>query len=971
MRQPDSNSDTTGRRRLRRRFGQSISAKLCLLFAVLLLAALANILVARALLVNLSGVAETVNVAGRLRMLSQRLAYQSTVALQAGAPPAGARAPDNDLNQERTVADYEAALNALDRGGAAFGYALAPPSAVSTPYLAALRAEWRRYRAQAGSAQTADVIARHQHMQLALAEALVGSLTGQAQEAQRDALALMIALAAVDAVVLAAAFLWLRRRVVTPLRALTRYTRAFARGEYQTRVAVASRDEIGELALAFNHSAQHIGHLLSDLETDRASMRLAEQTFRGLAENSVVGVYIVRQQRFHFVNPKMAEMFGYDRQHMMDSASVFDIVVEQEREFVEHNIARRISGEVNAVHYERRAQRRDGSTFNAEVYGSSMLIDGQPSTIGIILDITQRKRVERALRLQNACNEVLIRATDEASLLTRICQIVRQVGGHSCVRVSFSEPGRAPTQAGARAPGMDDVSGVLSLPLRAPSGAGAGAGSSACIGTLMVCAVPDEPFSGDDVIILTRLADNLAYGVAALRAEVERARYQQQLEYSANYDALTGLANRNLLSERLRSAGAHAARNGTMVGVLLHDLDNFKIINDSLGHEAGDALLVAVARRMRAAVREHDTVARLGGDEFVIVLPNVASSEEVAAVGRKLLAELARPFTIAHQKVYISASIGICMAPADGEAEPALLRNVDLAMYRAKRDGRNTMRFFTEELNAHNRERQELESALHHALEHGEFMLHYQPKIDYASGAITGVEALVRWNHPTLGVLQPDSFIALAEETGLIERLGAWVLRTACCQMRALHDSEGVDPNLIVAVNLSARQLDPAQLLRTVSAALADSGLAPACLELELTETAVMADCASAIGILNELKALGVRLSLDDFGTGYSSLEHLRHLPFDSIKIDRSFIVGVGQQGNDRAIVKTIIALASNLNMSVIAEGVEQREQAEFLHAHACHEMQGFLFARALAVPQLADMLARAPWARVDETVTA
>jgi diguanylate cyclase (GGDEF)-like protein/PAS domain S-box-containing protein len=696
------------------------------------------------------------------------------------------------------------------------------------------------------------------------------------------------------------------------------------------------------LALALRQCAQRIGALTAELERERNGSRQADLTFRSLAENTVVGVYIVQDGRYRFVNPKMADMFAYDRQEMVDAASALDLVADDERAFVAHNIERRIRGEVREVHYERSARRKDGSTFDVEVYGSAMELDGAPSTIGIILDITARKRVERAMRLQNACGEAVIRATGTAALLEQICRIVHEVGGHPYVRVSCG--GEPLAAAGVREEGL---ASVMELPLTA---------GLETMGVLTVAAATPNAFTVDEKKIMERLADNLAHGIAALQADAARKRYEQQLEYGANYDALTGLANRNLLSDRLRVAIANASRSGKMVGILLHDLDNFKVVNDSLGHDAGDALLKVVAQRMRAVVRETDTVARLGGDEFVIVLPDMEHCNEAMVVASKLLGELSQPFTVDQQQVYVSASIGVSLFPRDGEQEQTLLKNVDLAMYRAKREGRNTVRFFTEELNAHNRARQKLETALHHALEHAEFDLHYQPKVNIHTGAITGVEALVRWNHPTLGLIAPSEFIPLAEETGLIVELGAWVIRTACRQSRAWQAIAGAPVNM--AVNLSARQLDPDQLIHVVADALSDSGLAAHHLELELTETAIMPDAVEAIGILSDLKCLGVRLSLDDFGTGYSSLNYLRRFPLDSIKIDRSFIAGVGESGNDRAIVKTIVALASNLNMNVIAEGVENQVQADFLALHGCREMQGFYFARPLPAPQVAQLLA-------------
>jgi diguanylate cyclase (GGDEF)-like protein/PAS domain S-box-containing protein len=987
---------------LRNFFRPSISRKICALLVSALLVAVANIMVARFLLHDLNGVAETVNVAGKLRMLSQKIAYQSTKALYEPWPAAPAL--------QRSIDEYETALWALVNGGKAFGFTLRQPSAQLIAHLKTIQSDWERYRpvgldraAQpAGmhdAAKQSMLIAEAAAIQLERAERVVLALTKEAQQAQATALAKMYALLALDILALGLVLATARSNFVDPLRALAQQSLALARGDYHARVTFSSPDEIGQLALAFNQSAERIGELVADLERDRHSIRQAELTFRGLAENTVVGVYIVQNERFRFVNPKMADMFAYDRQEMMMTASALDLVVDKERDFVEQNIQRRLSGEVREVHYERSARRKDGSIFDVEVYGSSMEIDGGPSTIGIILDITERKRVERAMRLQTACSEAVIRATDEAVLLEQICQIVHEVGGHPYVWVSFADESvsrrarvvaltgiqeealrsalrqaddcaeccrdtTAVTLAEGRTAISNDirdhvscrvwqgfsvacgVASVMALPLKAGSGT---------IGALTVCATAPNAFNVDEKRIMERLADNLAYGIAALQADAARKRYEQQLEYGANYDALTGLANRNLLSDRLRQAIASASRNGNMVGILLHDLDNFKVINDSLGHDAGDALLKVVAQRMRAVVRETDTVARLGGDEFVIVLPAMESSNEATIVANKLLYELSKPFTVEQQQVYVSASIGVSLYPRDGEQEQMLLKNVDLAMYRAKREGRNTVRFFTEELNADNRERQKLETALHHALENEEFVLHYQPKIDYNSCTITGVEAVVRWNHPTLGVVQPSAFIPLAEETGLIVELGAWVIKTACRQSRAWQDAGGVPVNM--AVNLSARQLDPGQLINTVADALSQAGLAPQHLELELTETAIMPVAIEAIGILTDLKSLGVRLSLDDFGTGYSSLNYLRRFPLDSIKIDRSFIMGVDENANDRAIVKTIIALAFNLNMNVIAEGVENRTQAEFLKLHGCHEMQGFFFAKPLPAAELADLL--------------
>jgi diguanylate cyclase (GGDEF)-like protein len=490
------------------------------------------------------------------------------------------------------------------------------------------------------------------------------------------------------------------------------------------------------------------------------------------------------------------------------------------------------------------------------------------------------------------------------------------------------------------------LAGVLAVPLKV---------GRETIGALTIHARSANAFAADDIQVAEKLVANLAFGIAALRADAARRRYAEQLEYDANHDSLTGLANRNLFGDRLRQAIAAARRHGNMVAVLLHDLDNFKVINDSLGHGAGDQLLACVARRLTSATRETDTVARLGGDEFVIVMPDVVRPEDATAVASKVLESLSAPFHIDGQEIFVSASTGISLYPRDGADEQSLLKNVDLAMYRAKHQGRGRISFFTEEMNAVNRARQQMETELHRALEREEFILHYQPRMDLRTGRISGVEALVRWQHPKHGIVSPSEFIPLAEETGLIVPIGAWVLREACRQTR-LWRQEGLR-GLGVAVNLSMRQLQSDGLLADVLDALDKADADPSCLELEITETAIMKDAEAAVRLLHRLKDAGVRLSLDDFGTGYSSFHYLRHFPLDSLKIDRSFVAEIHADQRESPLITAMIAMARNLGLGVIAEGVETREQAEFLHANGCHETQGFYFSRPLPPWGLRELL--------------
>jgi diguanylate cyclase (GGDEF)-like protein/PAS domain S-box-containing protein len=373
------------------------------------------------------------------------------------------------------------------------------------------------------------------------------------------------------------------------------------------------------------------------------------------------------------------------------------------------------------------------------------------------------------------------------------------------------------------------------------------------------------------------------FGIA--RDITDRKRYKEQLAHQANYDALTRLANRNLLADRLQQSLVYADRSQRLVAVLLLDLDRFKIVNDSLGHGQGDVLLQRVAERLAECVRPADTVARLGGDEFVITLAEVAEAGDVGLVAKKIQGTLSRPFTVAGRELYVTVSIGISLYPADGQDGECLLRQADIAMYRAKEEGRNTFRFFSAEMHQSSMETLDLEADLRRALERQEFVLHYQPKVDIASGRITGCEALVRWQHPEKGMIFPAAFIPLAEETGLIVSLGDWLLRTGCSQNRQWQQA-GLPP-ITVATNLSARQFREADLAETVRRTLRETGLRPQYLSLEVTESLIMKDPVGAADTMRRFKELGVGLCLDDFGTGYSSLNYLRRFPVDCLKIDR------------------------------------------------------------------------------------
>jgi diguanylate cyclase (GGDEF)-like protein len=439
----------------------------------------------------------------------------------------------------------------------------------------------------------------------------------------------------------------------------------------------------------------------------------------------------------------------------------------------------------------------------------------------------------------------------------------------------------------------------------------------------------------------------------------EKTKADEWIEYLASHDSLTKLPNRDTFNELLHHAIERAHRHQRQFALLFIDLDRFKVINDSLGHDAGDILLLETADRLRDALRGSDVVARLGGDEFVVILEQTAEREDVENIARHLLSVLSQPLQLSGHECHTTASIGIAMYPSNGADVQTLTKNADMAMYLAKEDGKNGFRFFTKEIKTQSIERLTLESALRRALERDQFALHYQPKVDMATGQITGVEALLRWTHPELSVLPPMQFIPLAEETGLIVPIGRWVLKEACAQNMAWQ-RRGLRP-VSMAVNLSPRQFADERLLQDIDEALAASGMSPVLLQLEVTESMVMRNVSRAIKVLDAIQSRGIRLAIDDFGTGYSSMSLMKQFPIDTIKIDRSFVRDLPQDTEDRAIAQAIISMGKALGMTVVAEGVETTAQEAFLRDHACDEMQGFLYGKPVTPQQMADLLRLAP----------
>ncbi len=703
----------------------------------------------------------------------------------------------------------------------------------------------------------------------------------------------------------------------------------------------------GELEFDDDEHPIRLSGIMQDItERRQAEMALkqSESNFRALTENANVGILVNHQGRHVFANPRLLEMLGYTQEEVQ-LTTIEDLVHPEELDKVRRNFKDRLAGRPALSSYETVLISKVGTPVPVELTATLTTWAGEPAGLVFLHDIRERIRSETEMRKLSSA----IAQTADAVMITDRQGIIEYVN-----------PAFETMTGYVRA----DVIGAGSNILKS------GRQGETFYQRLWSTILAGEPFS--DVLVnrrkdgtlyyeektITPLKDtygSITHFVSTGRDITERMQTQEQLQYLAQHDALTELPNRVLLLDRLKQGLARARWHRRLVAVLFVDLDRFKTINDTLGHEVGDRLLQQLADRFRRSVREGDTVARFGGDEFVILLDDVADESDIAAIAKKVLETLAPPFEIDDQRLYITASIGISLYPNDGEDSGILLKHADIAMYRAKELGKNTYQFFAADMSARAFERLSLETRLRHALERNEFVLQYQPQIDVATGRIVGVEALLRWQHPDFGLVLPGDFIASLEETGQIAPVGDWVLTTACAQLRAWHSAGYQD--LQMAVNLSPRQLQSDGFAARTKNTLAIFDIPPSRLELEITENVLLRQAGMAHDALEGLRVLGVRLAIDDFGTGYSSLAYLQRFSIDTLKIDRSFVHDIPGDPDDSAITTAIAALARSLQLTIVAEGVETVAQRDFLRQLGCTIMQGHLFSRPLPPEEVSRLL--------------
>jgi len=695
-----------------------------------------------------------------------------------------------------------------------------------------------------------------------------------------------------------------------------------------------------------------VGHDITERKQMEEALRQSEEKHRTIIENIQDGYCEVDLEgNFTFFNDSTCEIYGYTREELMGMSNRQIADKENTKKVFEafNKIYRTgISGSI----FDYEIIRKDGARRQIEI-SASLKKDSSGNPIGFsgtVRDATERKRTEAALRQSEEKYRTILESIHESYFEVDLAGNFTFVNGSMCRLTGCSKEE------------------LLGMNHKQFTNEETAKEVYQAFNKVYTTGEPSKAFDWQVIrkdgvklfieasVTLQKDSSGKPTGFKGMIRDItERKQMEQQLSHMATHDTLTGLPNRLMFRQMLNQAIRSAQRHKWQLAVFFIDLDRFKAINDSLGHEAGDRLLQEIARRFKQSLRAVDVVGRLGGDEFVIFIEEVKKLSQVEVVAHKILSTAIKPMVLQGEECRVTASVGISIYPKDGEDEQSLMKNADMAMYVAKEEGKNNYQFYSKNIRSLSNERLSLETNLRRALERKEFSLQYQAMLDFKTGAITGVEALLRWDNPSLGSITPTQFIPVAEETGLIVPIGRWVMKTACAQNIAWQ-RQGLPP-VCMAVNLSLRQLMDDNLLDDINAALAHSGMEPNLLELEITESMLMYDPVHLIAVLTNIKKLGVRLAIDDFGTGYASLAQIRRFPIDTLKVDRSFIHNLPQDSENRSITEAIIAMGKALSLTVVAEGVETQDQWDYLRNHICDEMQGFYFSKPIAPDQFADLL--------------
>ena len=695
-----------------------------------------------------------------------------------------------------------------------------------------------------------------------------------------------------------------------------------------------------------------IGRVEQRLASSQAEIKESEVRFRGLVESSSDWIWEVdANARYVYASPKIKDLLGYEPAEVLGKTP-FDLMPADEAEHLAPVFAAITAEHRPFQALENRNLHQDGRIVVLETSGAPIL-DRDGNLLGyrgIDRDITARKLADKAI--QESTQRLSLHFQQTPLAVVEWDADFRVVDWNPAAENIFGYTkaeavGRHAMELILSERTRSQVSQIWESLLLGRGGLRSTNENITKNGKTIYCEWYNTPLTDTSGRVI---------GVASLAHDVtDQKLTAERISYLAYYDDLTGLPNRMLFKDRLSQAFIEADRKERLAGIMFMDIDHFKDVNDTLGHEAGNVLLQMAARRLQDCFRPSDTVARFGGDEFAVVLADMGHVDDVIQVAQNVVDSFKEPFDILGHEIFVTFSMGITLYPFDDGNTENLLRDADSAMYVAKAAGRNCYRFYAASMTASAEARLALQAGLRHALDQNEFILHYQPQLELGSNRITGVEALVRWQHPVKGMISPAQFIPTAEETGLIVPLGEWVLRTACAQAKAWQE-QGM-ANVRMAVNLSARQFKEPLFPQRVLAIVNETGLDPHCLELEVTESILVDGLESVSAVLQDFKQAGIMIALDDFGTGYSSLSYLKRFPIDKLKIDQSFIRDVLTDANDTGLVRAIIAMARALGLKVIAEGVETQGQLDFLHADGCDEIQGYHIARPMPAEQVADLI--------------
>ncbi|MBU2874699.1 EAL domain-containing protein [Marinobacter salexigens] len=895
-----------------------------------------------------------VNEAGKLRMHSQRIALLSIIC---GSGDLGERASGLSCVDaiEQSIDGYESSLQVLKT--APFSVLFKSDRQQIKANVEELQSAWVKYRAAAelvldplpagGFSDQKQYFESNNERLLARAQTLTELLVASQRRAQSLQHKVLNALQFSGLLLLIGITFTGYRQGVRPLRNLALLARQFELGDYGWQLEYQAGDEIGELVEAFNKSNRRTRHLLDQLREEAEVARCAEIETDSILESAADGIIISSGDgNIVRMNREAERIFGYPREELL-GRNIDELVPHRYRKahranhshYISQPKARAMGGTIAAL-------RKDGKEVPVEISLSPVSDSSQHRVIAVVRDATQRLKMEadrqRLLSILDATPDITAMFTKDRKL------IYLNPAGRRLLRGIHTED-----VANQK---LDDLLTPASLRLIREQALPKALSDGLWSGELQLW----SESAGEIPVLLLLIAHSSGDGnerhLSAIARNIsERKRFEAELLQRATHDELTGLANRALFEDRLEQAIHQSQQNNLMVAVVFIDLDNFKLVNDTMGHAVGDILLREIGRRLEAHLRIHDTKARLGGDEFTVILDRLSKPEDAMTIVRNLGEALRQPILLMGREFTVTTSIGVSIYPFDGNDPETLLMHADTAMYQAKSAGRNRHCFFVPEMNIEVSERLNIENDLRHALAHDELRLHYQPVVDAKSKMIVGCEALLRWQHPKHGFMQPDRFIPIAEESDLIIDIGQWVLEQACQQARKWQDL-GLMTGF-VAVNVSARQLREPALTQTVQKALEISGLLPNKLELELTEGSVLQGTIIARRILDEIQGLGVRLVADDFGTGYSSLSFLKLFRFDKVKIDREFVRDMLSDQGDAAIVKATIAMAHAFGATAVGEGVETAAQAGVIHHCGCDQLQGYFFGRPMSVSDLQEFL--------------